>query len=64
MHIGSLNVVDLPEGYTGEFFEDVKKRVAEQMHLADLFTRKLALMPFDLSNPVWVEDPSHSTPTN
>ncbi len=56
MHVGSLNVVDLPEGYTGEFFEDVKKRVAERMHLADLFTRKLALMPFDLSNPVWVED--------
>jgi diacylglycerol O-acyltransferase len=56
MHVGSLNVMDLPEGYTGEFYEDAKQRVAERMHLADLFTRKLALMPFDLSNPVWVED--------
>ncbi len=56
MHIGSLNVIDLPPGYTGDFFEDAKARVAERMHLADLFTRKLALMPFDLSNPVWVED--------
>ena len=56
MHVGSLNVMDLPDGYTGEFFEDAKQRIAERIHLADLFTRKLALMPFDLSNPVWVED--------
>ena len=26
------------------------------MHLSEVFTRKLALMPFELSNPVWVED--------
>ena len=26
------------------------------MHLAEVFTRKLAPMPFDLSSPVWVED--------
>ena len=56
MHVGSLNVLDLPEGYSGDFYEDAKQRVAERMHLAELFTRKLALMPFDLSNPVWVED--------
>ncbi len=56
MHVGSLNVMDLPDGYSGEFFEDAKQRIAERIHLADLFTRKLALMPFDLSNPVWVED--------
>jgi diacylglycerol O-acyltransferase / wax synthase len=56
MHVGSLNVMDLPEGHSGEFFEEAKQRMAERLHLADLFTRKLALMPFDLSNPVWVED--------
>ena len=26
------------------------------MHLAAVFTRKLALMPFELANPVWVDD--------
>ncbi len=26
------------------------------MHLAPVFTRKLALMPFDLANPVWIHD--------
>ncbi len=56
MHVGSLNVLDLPAGYAGEFYEDAKNFVAQRMHLADVFTRKLALMPFDLSNPVWVDD--------
>jgi len=56
MHVGSLHVLDLPDGYQGDFYEDTKAHVASRMHLADVFTRKLALMPFDLSNPVWVED--------
>ena len=56
MHVGSLNVLRLPEGYQGDFFEDVKTYIAGRLHLADVFTRKLVLMPFDLSNPVWVED--------
>lgn len=56
MHVGSLHVLELPPGYSGNYFEDVKACLAERLHLADVFTRKLALMPFDLSNPVWVED--------
>ena len=56
MHIGSLNVLDLPEGYSGDFFEDTKAMLAQRLHLAEVFTRKLALMPLDISNPVWVED--------
>jgi diacylglycerol O-acyltransferase / wax synthase len=56
MHVGSLHVLELPAGYSGDYFEDVKACLAERLHLADVFTRKLALMPFDLSNPVWVED--------
>ena len=56
MHVGSLNVLRLPDNYPGDFFEAVKQHIAGRMHLTDVFTRKLALMPFDLSNPVWVED--------
>lgn len=56
MHIGGLHVLDLPAGYEGDFLEDVKKHMRERLHLASIFTRKLALMPFDLSNPVWVDD--------
>ena len=56
MHVGSLQILDLPDGYAGDFYEDVKRHVAGRMHLADVFQRKLALMPFELANPVWVDD--------
>ena len=56
MHVGSLNVLDLPKGYKGDFYEDAKSFMASRIHLADVFTRKLALMPFDMTNPVWVDD--------
>ena len=56
MHVGSLNVLRLPAGYEGDFYEAAKAHVASRMHLADVFTRKLALMPFDIANPVWVDD--------
>ena len=56
MHVGGFLILDLPEGFKGEFWEDVKTHIGSRMHLAPLFTRKLALMPFELANPVWVED--------
>ena len=56
MHAGSLQIVDLPEGYAGDYCEDVKRCVAGRMHLADVFQRKLALMPFEQPNPVWLDD--------
>jgi diacylglycerol O-acyltransferase len=56
MHVGSLQIADLAEGYTGDYYEDVKRYMAGRMHLAPVFQRKLALMPFDLANPVWVDD--------
>ena len=56
MHVGSLMLLDLPPGYRGDFYEDVKAMVAERMHLVTLFQRKLVSMPFDLADPVWVDD--------
>jgi WS/DGAT/MGAT family acyltransferase len=56
MHIGGLHLFEMPEGYTGDFYEDVKAHVAKRMHLAPVFTRKLAQMPFELANPVWIDD--------
>ena len=53
MYVGSLNLFEPSAGYFGEgFYEKVKEHVAKRMHLAAVFTRKLALMPFDLANPV------------
>jgi len=56
MHVGGLHILDLPAGYQGDFYEDVKAHVAKRMPLVSLFQRKLALMPFELANPVWVDD--------
>ncbi|MEP7301845.1 MAG: wax ester/triacylglycerol synthase domain-containing protein, partial [Caldimonas sp.] len=57
MHVGSLNLFEPPAGYTGEgYYEAVKAHVGRRMHMAAVFTRKLALMPFDLANPVWIHD--------
>ena len=56
MHVGGLILFELPAGYAGDYYEDVKAHIARRMHLASVFTRKLALMPFELANPVWVED--------
>ena len=56
MHVGSLQIVDLPPDHAGDYYEDVKAWMISRMHLASVFQRKLALMPFDLANPVWVDD--------
>ncbi len=55
MHVGSLHRCRLPDGYDGNWHDDVKAHMAKRLHLAPVFTRKLALMPFDLANPVWIE---------
>jgi WS/DGAT/MGAT family acyltransferase len=56
MHVGSLALFEPPPGSGDAWFEAVKAHVASRMHLAPVFTRKLALMPFDLANPVWIAD--------
>ncbi|HRY89988.1 MAG TPA: wax ester/triacylglycerol synthase family O-acyltransferase, partial [Rubrivivax sp.] len=45
MHVGSLHRCRLPDGYDGNWHDDVKAHMAKRLHLAPVFTRKLALMP-------------------
>lgn len=56
MHVGALHLLDLPEDAEGEFIDMVKRHIADRMHLASVFTKKLAFMPLDIANPVWVDD--------
>jgi len=56
MHVGSLMLFELPKGYKGDYYEDVKAMIAKRMHLCSIFHRKLAQMPFELTDPVWIED--------
>lgn len=56
MHVGSLMLLELPEGYEGDYYEDVKAMLARRLHLSSVLTRKLAAMPFEVAEPVWIED--------
>jgi len=56
MHVGSLMLIDLPDGYEGDYYEDVKAMLAKRIHLASVMSRKLAQMPFELAEPVWIDD--------
>lgn len=56
MHVGSLVLLDLPTGYQGDYFENFKAMIGNRMHLAVVLTRKLASMPFELAEPVWIQD--------
>ena len=56
MHVGGLNIYELPAGYQGDFLDNVRAHIAARMHLAPVFQRKLVNMPFELANPVWVAD--------
>lgn len=56
MHVGSLMLFELPEGYAGDYYEDVKEMIGKRLHLASVLMRKLAPMPFELAEPVWIDD--------
>jgi diacylglycerol O-acyltransferase / wax synthase len=56
MHVGSLVLLEPPPHGNGPWYDAVRAHVASRMHLAPVFTRKLAPMPFDLANPVWIPD--------
>lgn len=56
MHVGGLSLVQLPEGYTGDYYEDYKAHIASRLHLTPMLTRKLLELPYDIAHPVWIND--------
>ena len=56
MHVASLHRFDLPPGYAGDFHADVKRQLRRRLPLAPVLTRKLAVMPLQFANPVWVAE--------
>lgn len=55
MHVGALHLFELPPGYKGNFAADLRRHMADRLPLAPALRRKLAWMPFNLANPVWVD---------
>jgi WS/DGAT/MGAT family acyltransferase len=57
MHVGSVLVVDpstAPEALT---YERVLDYMEDRLHLAPVFRRRVASVPFRIDHPVWIEDP-------
>lgn len=56
MHVGSMAIFRLKDGYQGDFFEDFKKMIASRIHVAPILKARLEKAPLDIDNPSWVED--------
>ncbi|HEY4441570.1 MAG TPA: wax ester/triacylglycerol synthase family O-acyltransferase [Candidatus Elarobacter sp.] len=56
MHVGSLTIVKLPDGYDGDFYEDFKGMIAARLDRAPSLRWKLASTPFEIDRPSWTED--------
>jgi WS/DGAT/MGAT family acyltransferase len=56
MHVASSHIYQLPEGFKGDFLELARKHLATRVPHIALMRRKLAHVPLDLANPVWVDD--------
>lgn len=54
MHVGALHLFEMPEGYKGNWANDLRKHLASRLHLTPPLRRKLAWMPLNLANPAWV----------
>ncbi len=55
MHVGALHMFELPPSYKGDFAADLRRHMADRLPLAAALRRKLAWMPFNLANPVWID---------
>jgi diacylglycerol O-acyltransferase / wax synthase len=55
MHVGAVHLFELPASYKGSFVADMRSHMAARLPLAPALRRKLAWMPFNLANPVWID---------
>ena len=55
MHGASVQVLELPEGYDGDFFADFTEHMVRSIPQFDFFHQRLHDTPLHLDHPVWVE---------
>ena len=55
MHVGALHNFELPADYKGDFGADMRRHMAARLPLAPALRQKLATMPLNFANPVWVD---------
>lgn len=54
MHVGSLHLFETPPDYRGDFYQSVRRMMEARM--VPVLQRRLATLPLQLANPVWVQD--------
>jgi len=55
MHVGSLSLLQLPDGHRGDFCGSVRRLYARRLPRAPVLSRTLATLPLQVWNPVWVQ---------
>lgn len=55
MHVGAVNVFELPPGTRGRFATRLRQHMAERLPLTPALRRRLWWMPLNLANPAWVD---------
>jgi WS/DGAT/MGAT family acyltransferase len=55
MHVGSLNLYELPASHRGSWLAALRRHVAARLPLMPVLRRKLARMPLNLAAPAWVD---------
>ena len=55
MHVGALNIYELPAGFKGSFLLHLRRHMAERLPLVPVLRRRLWWMPLNLANPAWVD---------
>ncbi|MEJ7764658.1 MAG: wax ester/triacylglycerol synthase family O-acyltransferase [Acidimicrobiales bacterium] len=57
MHVSGIFVADPSTAPGGFSFERYRQMVADRLHLAPPWRRRLAEVPFGIHHPLWIEDP-------
>jgi len=60
LHVGGLGVIEagpLRDEDGAIDIERIRREISSRLHLVPIFRKKLAQVPFDQGNPVWVDDP-------
>ena len=55
MHVGALNLFELPPGFKGRFVTALRRHIAARLPLAPVLRRRLWWMPLNMANPAWVD---------
>jgi diacylglycerol O-acyltransferase len=54
MHVGSLMLLQRARGSRRDAHAGIRSHLEQRMHLAPIFTRRLAFLPADIAGPAWL----------